>query len=204
MELVNKKTIFLAVLTTILIIAIVKIALFSSPSRSPSASLNNQAAVFKPTLSETLKAYSDPSGFTFNYPDNLSLTNNEVTDASYAEVQLSAKGVEGSLILKVTDSKFLSTDQWVKSIKDLEGQPKEVKLGSLRALEIKTAGKIKLASVDQGVTFSIDLSNSQNDFWMKAYNKILAEFTFAQPAQDSVSSSDGSSDVSFEGEEVVE
>lgn len=202
----GKKTLIL-LLIALGIIGVVKLVLFS-PSKSPlsNPSSGQQAQVAETIPSETTKTYSDPAGFSFSYPDNLSLTKNDLTDASYAEVQLSAKGLMGSLILKITDSKFASIDEWAKSIKDVVGTPKEVKLGNLKALEIKVSSGLKLASVDQGVLFSLDVPNSQNDFWMKVYNKILAEFTFAPPtnadSQGTVSSS--SDDVSFEGEEVVE
>lgn len=198
----SKKTILLAVAVIILMVIMLKIAIFSSPANKTSDPLVTGSAPVQINPSETFKVYSDPSGFTFDYPDNLSLTKNDLTDATFADLQLSAKGVEGSLILKVTDSKFLSAESWAKSIKDIEGQPKEVKLGNLRALEVKTASGIKLASIDQGVIFSIDVS--QNDFWMKVYNKVLADFSFAPPAQDNTSLSGTSDDVSFEGEEVVE
>lgn len=195
----NKKIIILILIIGLMAVA-GKFLLFPNAQKTSLNSPSQQAVNVSVTPSETLKTYSDPSGFSFNYPDNLSLAPNELTDATYAEVQLTAKGVGGSLILKITDSKFKTLDEWAKSIKDAEGSPKETKLGSLKALEIKTASGIKLASVDQGVLFSIDVS--QNDFWIKVYNKILPEFTFAPPSQDNAY--DGSSDVSFEGEEVVE
>lgn len=191
----NKKIV--AVLSLVLIVAG---ALFFSnrPKDQLSSPLINQPKEIVP--SETLIEYTDPAGFTFSYPDNLSLTPNELTDAAYAELQLFAKGVGGNLILKISDSKFANLDEWAKSIKDAEGISKEAKLGSLKALEVKTANGLKLASIDQGVIFSIDVS--QNDFWMKVYSKVLADFSFAPPAQGDVGSS--SDDVSFEGEEVVE
>lgn len=173
-----------------------KILLFPSTQKISLNSPAQQAVSVPGAPSETTKTYSDSSGFSFNYPDNLSLTPNKLTDATYAEVQLSAKGVEGNLILKITDSKFVSVDEWAKSIKDAQKASKEAKLGSLKALEIKTAKGLKLAAIDQGVLFSIDVS--QNDFWMKVYSKVIADFSFAPPAQDSTS------DVLFEGEEVVE
>ncbi len=198
----GKKTILLLVIIIGLILVAGKLLLFPN---SQNTSLNSpaQQAVNIPTApSETLKTYSDPSGFSFNYPDNLSLAPNELTDATYAEVQLSAKGVEGSLILKITDSKFKTLDEWTKSIKDVLGSSKETKLGSLKALEIKTANGLKLAAIDQGVLFSIDVS--QNNFWMKVYSKVIADFSFAPPSQDNASTSGSSDDVSFEGEEVVQ
>lgn len=196
------KKIILFILVIGLILVAGKFLLFPSSQKNPLNSASHQAASVSLTPSEISKTYSDPSGFSFNYPDNLSLAPNELTDATYTEVQLSAKGVAGNLILKITDSKFGSLDEWAKSIKDAQGSPKEAKLGSLKALEIKTASGLKMAAIDQGVLFGIDVS--QNDFWMKVYNKVIADFAFAPPNKDNATSDDGSSDVSFEGEEAVE
>ena len=198
----NKKIVIFILIIGLMLVA-GKLLLFPA---SDKASINSaeQAVNVEIKPSETNKSYSDPSGFTFSYPDNLSLTTNELTDATYAEVQLSAKGVEGNLILKITDSKFATLDEWTKSIKDAEGTPKDAKLGTLKAIEIKTASGLKLAAIDSGVIFTVDLAKPQNDFWNKVYNKVTADFSFAPPTQDNVSSSAGSSDVSFEGEVVVE
>ena len=59
--------------------------------------------------------------------------------------------------------------------------------------------------MDQGVLFNIEVPLIEEDFWMKVYNDILTNFSFASP--EVVTSQDNSvltSDVSFEGEEVVE
>lgn len=192
----NKKIVILILIIGLIAVA-GKLLLFPFSQKSFIDPSVQQLVKTEVLPSETNKTYTDPTGFSFSYPDNLSLAPNELTDAAYAEVQLSAQGVEGNLILKITDAKFTSLDEWVKSIKDTQSTPQEVKLGSLKALELKTAGGLKLAAIDQGVIFSIDVF--QSDFWMKVYSKVLAEFTFALP--EVVTSED---DVSFEGEEVVE
>ncbi len=197
----NKKIIILILIFGLILVA-GKFLLFPGSQKISLDSPAQQAVNVPDVPSDILKSYMDPSGFSFNYPDNLSLAPNELTDATYAEVQLSAKGVEGSLILKITDSKFANLDEWVKSIKDAQDTPKEAKLGSLKALEIKTPNGLKLAAIGQGVIFSVDVS--QSDFWNKVYSKVIAGFSFALPSQDGASSSDGSSDVIFEGEEVLE
>lgn len=195
----NKKIIILILIIGLMLVA-GKFLLFPNFQKTSLTSPVQQTVEAPVIPSETNKTYSDPAGFSFSYPDNLSLAPNSLTDATYAEVQLSAKGVEGNLILKITDSKFKTLDEWTKSIKDAQGAPKETKLGSLKAMELKTASGIKLAAVDQGVIFSIDVS--QNDFWTKVYSKVITDFSFAPPTQGDVSSS--SDDVSFEGEEVVQ
>lgn len=155
--------------------------------------------------SKTLKTYTDPSGFSFNYPDNLSLLNNELKDAnSYAELQLTVSGVAGSLFLKIADSKLVTIDEWVKTNNSTPTEtPKEGKLGNLRALQIKSNDKLVLGALDQGILFTIEIP--QEDFWKEVLNIVIADFSFAQPPADEVSPGDSSSsDVTFDGEEVVE
>lgn len=191
----NKK--IAAALSLVLIVAV---ALFFSnrPKDQLSSPFINQPKEIIP--SETLIEYTDPAGFSFSYPDNLSLEKNEEADeGTYADIQLSSKQVSGSLNLKISDSKFASIDEWVKLN---QGTKREVKLGNLNATEIKTNDRLLLGALDQGVLFTIELPLLEEDFWMQVYNKILAGFSFAPPSEENVSLS--SDDVIFEGEEVVE
>lgn len=163
----------------------------------------NQDETTKQTSpSETFIEYNDPSGFSFSYPDNLTLEKNEIEDNStYTDLKLSAKEVNGSLNLVISDSKFASLSDWLKK-NALTAVSKEVSLGNLKALEVKTNDRLLLGALDQGVLFTIEVPLIEQNFWMKVYNKILNELTFAPPQGEAVgSSSDG---VSFEGEEVVE
>lgn len=153
----------------------------------------------KKTLpSETFLEYKDPSGFSFNYPDNLSIASNEATSNEYADLQLSSKDISGSLILRIADSKFPSLDQWQKLN---NGTTKEVKLGNLKALEIQTNDRLLLGALDQGILFTIEMPLIEQEFWTKVYNKILTDFAFVAPASGENTSADN---VTFEGEEVVE
>lgn len=166
-------------------------------SKSPSG---QQSTAKEITPSETLKEYTDPSGFTLSYPDNLSLTKNDITDEStYADIQLTSKEVSGSLNLKISDSKFATLDEWLKLNK---GTPKKVQLGSLTGMEIVTQDRLLLGALDKEVFFSIEMPLIEKDFWMKVYNKVLTSFAFASP--QSASTDTSSNDVIFEGEEVVE
>ncbi len=159
--------------------------------------------VKKVTPSDALKDYSDPSGFSFSYPDNLTLAKKDTDNSTYADILLSANGVNGSLSLKITDSKFKSIDEWAKLN---QGSSKETKLGKLKAMEIKTADRLLLGAFDQGILFTIEMPLIDEDFWNLVYSKILTSFSFTAPvaagSQSQVNAS--ADDVSFEGEEVVE
>ncbi len=203
----SKKTLLLLTVAFLLIVGVGIFVFRTQPKSSLSNPIVNQPDVIKTQPSETVKIYSDASGFSFSYPDNLSLVKNETTDpSSYADLKLTASGVEGSLNIKITDSKFSTLDDWIKSNYPaaLPGA-KEVKLGDLKAKEIKVNDKLLVAALDKGVLFTLEIP-LQQDFWIKVEEKVLAEFSFA-PVSDTTSSgnSDSSPDaVSFEGEEVVQ
>lgn len=208
----DKKTLLLLLIAVGLIVGV--LVWFFNPKKSIllTPQTNQQETNAQISPSKTLKSYTDPAGFTFSYPDNLSLVNNEPKDDSvYADIQLTATGVDGNLALKIADSKLASLDEWVKLNKSASQTPKEVKLGNLKALEVTTSDKLLLGALDQGILFNIEgLFGSRKDFWVEVYNKILAEFTFAPPSPDNSASGGGggvsssSEDITFEGEEVIE
>lgn len=196
----NKKIVLLGAVLIVVIFGLWILVL-----NRPKSPLSDKTATLSQQLqpSETLIEYADPSGFSFSYPDNLSLTKNETADEeAYADILLSANGVNGSLNLKIADSKFKSIDEWIKANQTASQEaPKEVKLGNLNASEIRLKDRLLLGALDQGVLFTIEMPLLEEDFWLKVYHKILETFSFAPPSASVGSSSE---DVTFEGEEVVE
>lgn len=162
--------------------------------------------------STSLKEYADPSGFTLSYPDDLSVLANEAEDNTvYADVDFTSKDAKGVVNIHITDSKLKSLADWLAA-EDFEEKAsiKDVSLGEMKAKEVREQDSITLAALDQGVLFTINASfQNEKDFWQSAYDKIVSSFSFAQPESGSASSgssgsSGSSSDVIFEGEEVVE
>lgn len=147
-------------------------------------------------LPKTFISYTDPAGFSFSYPDNLSLVNNEPkSERTYSDITLTAKGLDGNLSLVISDTNFKTLDEWLKA--NGTGTSKEVKLGGLKAIETTTNNKLTLGAIDQGILFTIVVPLAdRKDFWMEVYNQILQDFTFVAQAT--------SEDVIFEGEEIIE
>lgn len=195
----KKRAILISIVVVLLFIIIVGFLVLNFTRQKeyvPNVSIQK---VEKIEPSKTYKEYSDPSGFTLSYPDNISITNNEIADDStYADIQLFAKGVNGSLSLKITDSKYKLLDDWLKLNKGISS--KEAKLGNLKAMEVQTTDRLLLGALDNGVFFDIEVPAVEKEFWMKVYNQVLTSFSFT-PAESTASQTN---DVSFEGEEVVE
>ncbi len=164
--------------------------------------------------SKTFIDYSDPSGFNFSYPDNVSISNrasdvDSVVDPdAYADLQLFSKDKSGSLNLRIADSKFKTIQDWIKD----QGLPEttvpvEKKLGELKAFEVRTGDRLMLGALDQGILFTVEMPLIEEPFWMEVYDKVTSGFAFASPdaattqTAGTVSSGD---EVIFEGEEVIE
>lgn len=171
----------------------------------PVSPITKQNENIKIQPSVTLKEYTDPSGFSLNYPDNLSLVKNDSADTNtYADIELSSKEISGSLNFKISDSKFTTLDEWLKLNKDAaKNPPKEVKLGNLKGMEVETADRLLLGALDKGIFFNIEMPLIEKDFWTKVYTKVLESFTFAS-TENAGSTNQAADDISFEGEEVVE
>lgn len=168
-------------------------------------SVNEPQKVVETTPSKTLKEYSDPAGFSFNYPDNLSIVSNEPkSERVYSDVSLSAKGLTGQLKIEISDSSFKTLADWVKANATDKASQKDAMLGTLKAIEILTSDRILLGSLDQGVLFTIDVPLSEKkDFWTEVYSQVIKDFSFVTPAANTGSGVSSVSDVTFEGEEVV-
>lgn len=156
--------------------------------------------------SATLKQYSDPAGFTISYPDDLSLSvNDSINNSTYADITLTSKKTSGTVKIIAADTKFASVGDWLKDTKNISS--KEVSLANLKAVEVVKEDGLLLAAVDSGVLFTLEASFAgQEQFWINVYNNILSSFSFnsTQGADGPAQTVDNSSDVVFEGEEVVE
>lgn len=214
-----KEKITIIIIVSVFVLALIVIALIGTFGKQDKASPIEQPNLTKPVKeikpSETFIEYTDPAGFSFSYPDNLSIEKTEIEDPNaYADLQIYSKDVNGSIKLKIVDTKFTSLNAWLDSTgakplssgNDTTGKniPSKKKLGNLDALEVKTTDRLMLGALDQKVLFTIEVPLVEEKFWMEVYEKILEEFSFVSPETNTTSGESTSSDVTFEGEEVIE
>lgn len=204
----KKKSVFPIILGIAIIITGLLTYNFYRNNSAPDQKLNSPEIVKKAEPSETVIDYSDPAGFSFSYPDNISIAKAEAEDSeTYTDLQLFSKDVSGSITLKITDSKFTSVDGWLTENKISESNIKTAKkLGTLEATEVRTGDRLMLAALDQGVLFTVEMPLIEQEFWVKVYDKVLTDFAFNSPETGNSTEISAVSDdeVFFEGEEVVE
>lgn len=211
----NKKRAIIVVVV-LLLIGIAAVAGYFYVAAQESQKTVAQKEVPTPTVvapSTTLQEYTDPSGFTFEYPDNLTVTAQEIKDTTtYAHVLLTAPKVEGEIAIKVQETKLKSLDAWEVANKELisSASAKEVKLGSLDAREVTLSDKTLIVAVDQNILFTIEvMPKTEKKYWENVAPTILASFSFGMTEAGSDSTSaplaDSADDsVVSEGEEVIE
>ncbi|MBI4130084.1 hypothetical protein HY468_02090 [Candidatus Roizmanbacteria bacterium] len=165
---------------------------------------------------EELTTYQNESGFEFQHPKDITVTEGKLDKTSYANLTLtstlSSRNIEGDIRIKVADTKLKDNAALLKDNKEATkgAVMKTVKFADLEALEFTRPSSISAVAVGQQVlyTFDIDLGN-EPAYWEKVYRTILNTFAFALPEEASVpassgSSSGGSPDIIFEGEEIIE
>lgn len=160
----------------------------------------------KITPSQSLTTYEDPSGFKFDYPDNLSIAKQETSDESiYSSLQLYSKQTDGSISLEISDTKLKNTDDWIAKNNYSTAQIKNSKLGSLDAKEIKTADRLYLVAIDKGILFSFEMPPLNESFWTPVFQKLSTAFSFGVPETSNTQAASAPEElVFFEGEETVE
>ncbi len=206
----NTKTIAIAGILALIIIG----GLYFYFSISNKGSSATQVATKTESLSDEkvpstqLKQYTDSSGFSFSYPVDLEIQKAEELDnITYSDLSIDSPEVEGSINVKVTDTKLATLDAWVKSTKESSVKTTRTKLGLLEAMEIVSDSKTTLGAIDQGILFLVTVSHpDQSTYWQSIYSSIRSSFAFAAPQAATTGSSDQAVDsgIDFEGEEIIE
>jgi hypothetical protein len=152
-----------------------------------------------------LKEYTDPSGFKFNYPDDLKVVANDVStnNTLYADIVITAAGRKGQLTIKAEDATKTFFDEFLKDKITIE-----TKLADVDAFQYQEKNKLITTAYDQSVqfTFTADFSEEKS-FWFGVNKQILNSFDFIQPEQPTTnnqSPATSEDEIIFEGEETIE
>ena len=203
----NKSLVIKIIIISIVIVGVVVSSsyLFRTKNTiSPISEPQESKTIVSKNPSKTLKEYTDSSGFSFKYPDDVGILKKDASDsATYTSLEFKSDKNKGSISIKIEDTKLKSIDDWFteNKLSSSSADTKEIKIGDIVGTEIKANNKLIAVGLDQNVLFTIEV-DSQEKYWQNVYNTILSSFNVV-PQQASGQSSDNSSDVVLE-EETVE
>lgn len=173
-----------------------------------------------PAPIQTLVTWDDPSGFTMQYPDDVSVNKHDEDQVNYAHVELSSSAHPGGIIVWVKDlpKNVTNTLSWGKMAATPSSAISfDTTLGGQPAQKILVSGAVKQQSVGvvyDGVVWSVEASLADEPYWQQVYDVITKTFAFkpiggsnaASQPQTPSSGGDASMDAgaSADEEEVLE
>lgn len=155
----------------------------------------------EPEIKEKLKEYVDEAGFSFNYPETLSVKEIANQDSqTYSALEIfSAKNPDEKLTIKVIDTANKDINDWVAKNRQADWQINEAVLGQMNGKLVKSGTKIILAAIKEGIIFIIEAPNDSGGYWLKQINTIAQNFSLSLPTPKS-SGQSTQSDI----EEIIE
>lgn len=158
--------------------------------------------------------WTDPNGFSFQYPGGLSVNKHDEDKENYAHVEYTHPGHPGNLIVWGRDpAKGVNdTVSWVKSEKRFIGASVlDTKLGGQEAKKMMVEGITRMlvvGTVYDGIVWTVEAKLDDATFWTGIHTTIGDTFAFVpvKVAESAVTSEPAPvvDDVAVDEEEVVE
>ncbi len=148
-----------------------------------------QAAAPTPTPARLL-IWNDPNGFSFQYPEGLTINKHDEDKENYAHLEFTHADHLGSLIVWGKDPVNGVTDapSWVKSdtrfvgasILDTEmgGQPAK------KVMVIGTPQILVVGAVYDNIVWSVEATLEDPEFWTNTFTSVTNSFTFVSSKSD--------------------
>lgn len=171
----SKRTlIVLAAVLTVLVGAGAGVFIFSqkkaATDANPQTNLPNLFQVALKSSGSTL-SYQDESGYSFDYPDSVSIKDVTPADDNYYSSLELKKGTD-VLTIKITvgNTNPYKTDKTASLIGSAP-------MDGITANQYKVGGRLVSIAIDQGVLYAVD-GPADAAFWEETQNKILSTFKF--------------------------
>lgn len=189
-----------------IVIAVLAIFFIFQKKQAPVVSPIQTPGITQEKKPENLITYKDTAGFSFNYPENLTVRDVSGDEQTvYSSLELSSLQDEEKMIIKVSDTTFASVDAWLKSKEATgAGSTREITLSGMPGSQIQFTNPRRLVTIaiDEGIMYFIESPLDEAGLWSKIHNDIISSFTIDQTQTSSPQV--GGEEVIYEEEEVIE
>ncbi len=163
-----------------------------------------------PEVVEEMATWTDQSGFSVEYPKNLTLNPHDEDNENYAHIELTSATYSGSLIMWAKDTTAVDIEDYAKKSKALSyidttlgGEPAK------KLLQTDISKKITTSVIKDGYLYQIEADLKDSEYWNKTFDKVSASFKFGtnelknEENNTSASSNEETSGGDFGGDEEV-
>ncbi len=189
----KKKWIIIGV---IVVLGIAGSGLYIYSQRNTQVLSPGEAVSGTPTPSVELTKWTDPAGFTVQYPKELTVDKNEEDNENYAHFELTNKDHPGGLIVWVKDPPKKWPPTGVTII--------DSTLGGEPAKKIITDTTLSVGCLCEDLLFLVEATLTDKEYWNGIFDTVSNSFAFGsgEPAAPGPQGSGGGGDV--DEEEFVE
>lgn len=183
-----------------------------SKRATPSVS-EAQTATPTPTPAALL-TWTDPNGFSFQYPEGLVVNTHDEDRENYAHLEFTHANHPGNLVVWGKDQArgVTDSDSWVKNEKRFIGAAVlDTEFGGKPGKKVMIEGVTRMAvtgTVFDSIVWTVEAKLEDAEFWTSTQNTIVNSFAFASPKAPEQESSaqpvSAGEDVAADEEEIVE
>lgn len=128
-----------------------------------------------------LLTWTDPAGFTFQYPEGLTINKHEDDNANYAHLEFTSKDHQGNLIVWAKDTNdHLSS--WIENDKRFNGasviDTAFAGVAGKKILILTPSALLISGAIDQAILFTVETKLVDKEFWNKVHDTIAGSFAF--------------------------
>lgn len=130
---------------------------------------------------DTLLTWRDPNGFTFQYPDGLTIDSHEEDQENYAHIEFRHPDYPGSVFVWAKDTTAKDVSAWAKTEKRFQNA------NILDTTFANTPGKkvlidspkqIVVGTISDEIIWTVEAELGDSDYWTKVYETIADSFRF--------------------------
>jgi len=154
--------------------------------------------------------WKDPAGFTFQYPEGVTIDTHDEDKEHYAHVEMTSPLHPGKVTVWAKDAVAVDVEAWVKTERSFrDASVIDTTLGGQPAKKIFLSSPTKkriVGTIFDEILWYIEGEPGEGDFWQHTFDTIVTSFTFTPPPGESTDTgaSEAVSEETVDEEEVVE
>lgn len=155
-----------------------------------------------------LLTWNDPNGFSFQYPDGLTVNKHDEDKENYAHIEFTQPNHPGKLIVWGKDPVNGVTDagSWVKRDTRFVGANiLDTEMGGQPAKKVMVAGSpqiLVVGTVYDNIVWSAEATLEEPEYWTTIFTSITNSFTFVTAKSDGTAAGSTSLDATITSEDA--
>lgn len=163
-----------------------------------------------PATAPELLSWRDPNGFSFQYPDGLTVNKHDEDQQNYAHIEFTHPDHPGNIIVWGKDTTAADVAAWAKTEKRFSSASTlDTTFANVpgKKVLLTAPSQIIVGTVDDGIVWTVEGLLTDSDFWTNVHTTIADSFKFIPVGSEEDSAAGNApvgEEISADEEEVLE